>query len=60
MRLSLINSFNSVKKSGSVSDGVATEGHPHEVHKLELLSAMNIFQDLPDQEVAELMDERQC
>ena len=60
MRLSLINSFNSLKKSGSASDGVATEGHPQEAHKLELLSSMNIFQDLPDQEVAELMDERQC
>ncbi|HBJ31778.1 MAG TPA: hypothetical protein DDY93_10490 [Dehalococcoidia bacterium] len=60
MRLSLINSFNSLKKSGSASDGVATEGHPQEAHKLELLSSMDIFQDLPDQEVVELMDERQC
>jgi len=43
MRLSLINSFNSLKKSGSASDGVATEGHPQEAHKLELLALWTSF-----------------
>ena len=53
MRLSLINGR---KKSGSANNNPNQETYPQESHKLELLSAMDIFQDLPEQDVEALMD----
>ena len=53
MRLSLINGR---KKSGSANNNPNQETYPQESHKLELLSAMDIFQDLPEQDVEVLMD----
>ena len=53
MRLPIINGL---KKPGAGNSGSALETWPQESHKLELLSAMDIFQDLPEEEVAALMD----
>ena len=53
MRLSLINGR---KKPGTGNDDPTLATYPQESHKLELLSAMDIFQDLPEQDVAALMD----
>ena len=56
MRISLISSSSSSKKSGAENSDPILETCPLESNKLELLSAMDIFQDLPEQDVEALMD----
>jgi CRP-like cAMP-binding protein len=53
MRLSLLSGR---KKLGIENNDPDQEAYPQESRKLELLSAMDIFQDLPEEEVAELLD----